>query len=131
MDILQEVIENFIKEIMGLSLAEGLTQFLDQAERRCTKFLLEFTRGTLRLYDQNLLEHKEERRGYEVVKKDVSRTLETKFGTLHFLRRYYVNRSTGEYSYLLDKLLDIKPYERIERSLGQNCVPSHAVIHIK
>ena len=37
---------------MGLSLAEGLTPFLDQAESRCTKFLLEFTRGTLRLYDQ-------------------------------------------------------------------------------
>ena len=76
-DILQEVIENFIQEIMGLSLAEGLTPFLDQAESRCTKFILEFTRGTLRLYDQYLLEHKEERRGYEVVKKDVSRTLET------------------------------------------------------
>lgn len=118
MDILQEVIENFIKEIMGLSLAEGLTPFLDQAESRCTKFILEFTRGTLRLYDQYLLKHKEERRGYEVVKKDVSRTLETKFGALHFLRRYYVNRWTGEYSYLLDKLLDIKSYERIERGLG-------------
>ncbi len=118
MDILQEIIEEFIKEIMALNLAGGLTKFLDEAGTSCSKFILDYTSELMSLYDQYLLEHKEERRDYEVVKKAVPRTLETKFGTLHFARRYYLNSFTGDHAYLLDKLLDIKPYERIERGLG-------------
>ena len=35
------------------------------------------------------------------------------YGTITFKRRLYINKSTGEYESLLDKLIEIDPYSRL------------------
>lgn len=66
----------------------------------------------------DIIKEAPERSGkYHVHKKDVKRTLITKFGKLEFTRTYYKNIKENRYVYILDKLLGIKKYERIEGNL--------------
>jgi len=59
-----------------------------------------------------------ERKGrYHVHKNGAERTLITRFGELNFERTYYKNVLEKNYVYMLDELLGIKKYERIEGNL--------------
>ncbi len=54
---------------------------------------------------------------YHIHKSNVSRTLVTRFGELEFNRSYYKNIRDKRYIYILDELLGIEKYERIEGNL--------------
>ncbi|CCQ97398.1 hypothetical protein CULT_620003 [[Clostridium] ultunense Esp] len=54
---------------------------------------------------------------YHVHKSSVNRTLVTRFGQLKFERAYYKNIKENSYVYILDELLGIEKYERIEGNL--------------
>ncbi|MGB4351971.1 MAG: UPF0236 family protein, partial [Tissierellaceae bacterium] len=54
---------------------------------------------------------------YHIHKSNVSRTLVTRFGELEFNRAYYKNIRDKRYIYILDELLGIEKYERIEGNL--------------
>lgn len=65
-----------------------------------------------------IIKESPERSGkYHVHKKSVSRTLVTRFGELKFERAYYKNIKENSYVYILDELLGIEKYERIEGNL--------------
>lgn len=54
---------------------------------------------------------------YHIHKSKVSRTLVTRFGELEFKRAYYKNIRNKNYVYILDELLGIEKYERVEGNL--------------
>ena len=54
---------------------------------------------------------------YHIHKSNVSRTLVTRFGELEFNRPYYKNIKDKRYVYILDVLLGIEKYERVEGNL--------------
>ena len=54
---------------------------------------------------------------YHIHKSNVSRTLVTRFGELEFNRTYYKNIRDKHYVYILDELLGIEKYERVEGNL--------------
>lgn len=54
---------------------------------------------------------------YHIHKSNVSRTLVTRFGELEFNRPYYKNIKDKHYVYILDLLLGIEKYERVEGNL--------------
>lgn len=54
---------------------------------------------------------------YHIHKSTVSRTLVTRFGELEFNRPYYKNIRDKNYVYILDELLGIEKYERVEGNL--------------
>ena len=54
---------------------------------------------------------------YHIHKSKVNRTLITRFAELEFERAYYKNIEKNNYVYILDELLDIEKYERIEANL--------------
>lgn len=54
---------------------------------------------------------------YHVHKSNVSGTLVTRFGELEFNRAYYKNIRDKNYVYILDELLGIEKYERVEGNL--------------
>ena len=63
----------------------------------------------------NIVKKSPERSGiYHIHKSNVSRTLVTRFGELEFNRAYYKNIKDNHYVYILDQLLGIEKYERIE-----------------
>ncbi len=54
---------------------------------------------------------------YHIHKRKVSRTLVTRFGELEFDRAYYKNIRDKNYVYILDEILGIEKYERVEGNL--------------
>lgn len=66
----------------------------------------------------NIIKKSPERSGkYHVHKNNVKRTLITRFGELEFERVYYKNIKENNYVYILDKLLGVEKYERVEGNL--------------
>ena len=117
MNILQQVIEQFINDLYGISLLEeGLSQSLETLQARANRFCVDIIRSEIEALDQTLAESPSLRPGWQVHKK-VSRTQETLVGTLDYTRRYYVNKHTNERAYLLDILIGVEKHERIDRGL--------------
>ncbi|MGB6127928.1 MAG: UPF0236 family protein [Psychrilyobacter sp.] len=52
------------------------------------------------------------KRSWKVIK-ITERTIRTVIGTITFKRRYYQNKHTGQYAYLLDQAIGISPYQRL------------------
>ena len=66
----------------------------------------------------DIIKKSPERSGkYHIHKSKVNRTLITRFGELAFERAYYKNIKENNYVYILDELLGIEKYERIEGNL--------------
>lgn len=51
-----------------------------------------------------------------------SRTILSELGAIRYQRCYYRNRKTGAYAYLLDLLLGVDPYMRIDTGLSKQLV---------
>ena len=68
--------------------------------------------------DKALLETPSLRKGWVIEHRDVPRELLTDHGLLQFSRRYYRNQKTGKRSYLVDDLVGIEPFERVEAGLS-------------
>ena len=64
--------------------------------------------------DDKLYERIKEKKQYHVQEKGRERTLATKWGDETIVRRYYKDKVTREYVYLLDALLDLPSHKRIE-----------------
>ena len=64
--------------------------------------------------DDKLYERIKEKKRYHVQEKGRERTLATKWGDETIVRRYYKDKVTREYVYLLDALLDLPSHKRIE-----------------
>lgn len=117
MNILQQVIEQFINDICNINILEtGLSQSLETLQARANRFGLDVLRSEIEALDQTLVESPGLRPGWQVHKK-VRRTQETLAGTLEYMRRYYVNPHTNERAYLLDILIGVEKHERIDRGL--------------
>lgn len=53
------------------------------------------------------------KRDWKIVRKNDPKEILTPFGNLIFRRRYYQNKVSGEYSYLVDKRVGITPHMRV------------------
>lgn len=85
---------------------------IDNLARKSKEMALEMLKDTLEALDESILNHSERKRNY-YVKGIYKRTITTLYGTITFKRRLYINKSTGEYESLLDKLIGIDPYSRL------------------
>ena len=68
---------------------------------------------------------KQEKR-YHVQEKGRERTITTKWGEVKITRRYYKDKVTGEFVYLLDALLDLPSHKRIEPYCASEII-KHAI----
>lgn len=108
----------FIEEFMKLSLPDtGLSLYLEQAEQLFRSHLLLFVSEQISECDELLCQQSALRPDWQVVKGPVDRTLETKIGTLSYSRRYYRHKQRGEHAYLLDLMLGVRKYTRLDDGL--------------
>ena len=73
--------------------------------------MLEFFLSKL---DDQLYEAVKQEKRYHVQEKSRERTITTQWGEVKIARRYYKDKVTGEYVYLLDALLELPSHKRIE-----------------
>lgn len=107
----QKVIEAVCHHLEGkmdfLTFQETLRKELNQLG---TGILID----VLEAKDQYIWEHKEERKGWEVVRRDDNKEILTVFGQVRYRRTYYRNHKTKQYAYLVDNYTGYKPKQRID-----------------
>ena len=107
MNIIPQSIEIFLHAISAILTPDALTDFGSKMVQMSTAgntLLLSIIPGFLRQMDDDLAKDPKRKAEWKVVRID-KRELVTVLGVLHFERRYYCNRKTGEMAYLLDKYL--------------------------
>ena len=118
MESIQQITEEFIKETIAIDITRGITDALATAGQLAGTFICRVMEHKLGEIDQALLETPSLRKDWVVEQRDVSRELLTDQGLIQYSRRYYRNAKTGERRYLVDDLVGIEPYERIESGLA-------------
>lgn len=115
---IQQVTEKFISSVMAIDFCEGLTKGLTEMETLMKEFGRIVSEYKLTEIDEAIFTSGRMRKNWVVEHKDVPRDLLTQFGTLQFCRRYYRNKKSGEYKYLVDDLVGIERGERVETGLA-------------
>jgi hypothetical protein len=118
MEIIQQMAQEFIKKIIELKMEDGISDFMDQALSLSKEFVLEMTKTKITQMDDYLVAKPGYRKSWEVVKKDQERSLETVCGLLQYNRRYYKNKKTGRRAHLIDKIIGVDKYERVDAGLS-------------
>lgn len=115
--IIQQIAEEFIKKEMGHGLEQGLSACLEESMKNFKDYLMAVLPERIQEMDGMLAEKASLRAGWQVVHKDVKRELQTEYGLLRYERRYYRNEKKGRYAYLVDVLMGVDSYERVEKGL--------------
>ncbi len=118
MGSIQQIAEQFINQILDIDFTRGLTEGLQEASHTAKAFVCRVAEEKLMEIDQTLFENPSLRQGWVVEHKDVPRDLLSEHGLLQFSRRYYRNKQTGLRRYLVDDLVGLDPYERVEKGLS-------------
>lgn len=109
-------IENLFESKVKIDhiVQEVFTTFLLKLSKTCIKLFIES-------FDEQIKNSPSIRQEWKVVRKDYRKIL-TPYCEIDFIRRYYRNKKTKEYCYLVDQILGIDKYQRIADSLEQKIV---------
>ncbi len=117
MNIVRVLFEEFLQvadKVLGLLEGEwDYPTFVEHVERVLNDLGKKLCREALEAADDWLKDNPKEREGWTVVRRD-PKSLLTPFGEIHYQRRYYRNRKTGTYAYLLDQAIGVTPHGRID-----------------
>lgn len=113
-DFLEKSLENSINANEISMFSRDLRKVFDEAGRKTLV-------GILETVDTILFENV--RRKFEYETKDLrKRTLMTDYGNIEYIRRYYKNKQTKEYVYLVDEKMGIEKNERIAKDVQSKII---------
>ena len=85
---------------------------IDNLVNKCQKDVLNHLVDSIEKLDNDIKESKS-RKSYFKIKGIYKRTITTTQGTITYKRRLYIDKKTGEYIFLVDKLIGIDKYSRL------------------
>lgn len=97
------------------SYTDDLTKFAEMVygvTKEVTKLGLSMIEEELESYDELLCERQDLRKGWYIERRDETKLL-TSLGEIRYSRTYFRHKETGEYCYLLDRLMGLEPHARI------------------
>ena len=124
--IIQQICQQMLEEIKEIVLTEG-----QNIARLIPKISLVAARGGIQIVerlieatDEAMARDKEGRRkgNWVVERRGDVRTIMTQMGPMRYHRTYDHNQKTHEYKYLLDEIVGVSPYERVNVGLSQELV---------
>lgn len=92
-----------------------LTKFAEMVygvTKEVTKLGLSLIEEELESYDELLRKRQDLRKGWYIERRDETKLL-TSLGEICYSRTYFHNKETGEYCYLLDRLMGLESHARI------------------
>jgi len=120
---------NFIHQIMNLDITEGVGAYQKKGQEYFDEAICRLTEARIQEVDAYVYENPQKRRGWQVEHKAVPREMVTQHGTIHYERRYYRHKKSGERSYLVDSLINVAKGERVEVGLAAEickCATEHS-----
>lgn len=89
-----------------------IAEMVRAVTKEVTKLGLDMIAEEWESYDEVLRDRKHYRRGWHIVRKDET-SLVTSLGTVTYHKTLFKNKTTGEYCYLLDRLMGIDKHARM------------------
>lgn len=121
--VVKKIIESINKNLeMVLKEGKEISDFLISMKTTLDEVGVELTSGLLEEIDKRVKEDINRKRDWIVKSKDNIKSLGTIFGEVKYKRTYYQNKRTGEYRYLSDEMLGIKPHDKMDTSLKAKLV---------
>ncbi|MDD4528155.1 MAG: ISLre2 family transposase [Candidatus Margulisbacteria bacterium] len=119
----REIEENLIKVIEG---STNLDHIVDSVGEMVNSIGLDTISAIIGELNKIIKELPERKGKYHVHKRNAKRSLATRFGELEFERTYFKNIKENRYVHILDEILGIEKYERIEANLKGNILEKTA-----
>ena len=121
--IIQQLALELAKTILEKSTSERIRDIGDLAEsllKDCKNTALEMLTVILEHLNDEIRQDKQGRKkeGLTLQQRQRSRTLLTSLGELTWERDYYRSKKEGTYRYLLDEVIGVRSYERIDDTLS-------------
>ena len=94
---------------------DDLTKFAEMVygvTKEVTKLGLSLIKEELESYDELLRKRQDLRKGWYIERRDETKLL-TSLGEICYSRTYFHKKETGEYCYLLDRLMGLESHARI------------------
>ena len=114
---IQQFQEKGVKKLTEIfnSYTDDFTKFAEMVygvTKEVTKLGLSMIEEELESYDELLRKRRDLRKGWYIERRDETKLL-TSLGEIHYSRTYFYNKETGEYCYLLDRIMGLEPHARI------------------
>jgi len=127
MERIQQIVADVMWEmakILSASREDGMKGLAREVQTVVSKAALDVLKEMLAEVDDKLYADQERRRCWEAIRKNDTKTLMTCVGEITYARRYYRNKDTGEYRYLLDDWLGVTPHQQIGEDVREDIVKS-------
>lgn len=113
--IMQNVIET-MRKITTKTLEGEMNIFeaVEKIKKTTDEIGVDMIKAALESVDEAIKNSAQRKKDYYVQRTEDKRELTTVFGNVEFKRTYYKNKKNNNYIYLLDELVDIQKYERID-----------------
>ena len=127
MNIIQQSVELITKSYYN-NLEKALTGDIDlgalvlSTEETVIEIGRNIVKEVLETLDKEIRESKARKKDWYIERIKEERTLNTLLGEISYQRTYYTHKETGEYSFLSDNQLGIRPHERMDKSLKARLV---------
>ena len=109
---MENIILQIIKKYFSFSPNMNFFEMTKMLHKNSDKFALEILKLLLEEIDSGIKNSKERKRSQKIIRIDTC-TITTILGKLTFERRYYQNKNTKRYAYLLDETIGVKRYQRL------------------
>lgn len=121
-EIIAAVTENFEKELRQLAEGNDISGFIKGMKQTLDGVGARLVAEALERLNQAYREDKRRKKNWLIKSKADSNTLATVFGEVKYARTYFEHRKTGEYAYLSDESVGIKPYDKMDTLLKARLV---------
>jgi hypothetical protein len=124
--IVREIYEKIIPEIEkkvaeGLSNGSGFSELAAIVHEWVNKLGVRILEQIAEDADKAFKDSAERKRHWQIVRKD-TRGILTAMGQVNITRNYYRHKKTGEYSHLVDEVLKLPAYDRIDEGLKADLI---------
>ena len=124
MDILSDLVSNFIQKFLGVLTDEPGRDFgkrLLEIQQLSSEMICKMLSSTLTAMDQELAPIVQENKEWKTLR-IASRTLQTIFGCVRYDRRYFTNKESGQNFHLLDHVIGVQAGVRVSDDVRQKAV---------
>ncbi len=109
---MENIILQLIKKYIIFDKNMSFVNMISMIQNNSHLFFSELMTAVLEHIDDQIMLSPQRKRSWRVIK-ITERTIRTIVGTITFKRRYYQNKHTDQYAYLLDQAIGILPYQRL------------------
>jgi hypothetical protein len=113
---MENIILQLIKKFLVFSKDMNFNDIIDMFNSNMSKFTTSLLAEIFQYLDNEIAQTKDRKNNWNIIRID-ERSISTVLGKITFSRRYYRNKNTGKYAYLLDESIGILPKQRLDVSL--------------